>query len=169
MSFWSQDRERLLVALRRDHGLTSGQIAGRLGCTRNAVIGKLHRLGMTVPAQRSYPRSVHKKPLLQFAKPGNESDGRIKPPKWIRETIAGTVARCTLEDLEAFDRKCRYPHGDAAPYTFCGGTAVPGSSYCLAHLQACYTQPPKAAAAFVESQVGEVFAGADKNPAEASA
>ena len=159
---WTDDKIEALSRMWLEEGLSASQIGARLGTSRNSVIGKVHRLNL-----RLRPAEVRKRKTEALF--GNYILNTIKPPRHFPEVFAPSGSRCAIEDLEAFDRRCRYPHGDAAPYTFCGGVSVPGSSYCLSHLQACYTQPPKAAAAFVESQVGEVFAGADKNPAEASA
>ena len=44
---WTEDRVELLKKLWQD-GLSASQIAGQLGgVTRNAVIGKVHRLGLS--------------------------------------------------------------------------------------------------------------------------
>ena len=157
---WTDDKIEALSRMWLKEGLSASQIGAKLGTSRNSVVGKIHRLGLGL-------RPAHVRQRKTEALFGSYIT--IKPPRHFPEVYAPNGSRCAIEDLEAFDRKCRYPHGAAAPYTFCGGTAVPGSSYCLAHLQACYTQPPKAAAAFVEQQAGEVFTGINKNPAEARA
>ena len=42
--FWTRDKVNLLLKLRSD-GLKMAEIADRLGTTKNAVIGKIYRLG----------------------------------------------------------------------------------------------------------------------------
>ena len=59
---WTDDRVDLLKKLWAE-GLRASQIAGRLGSvTRNAVIGKVHRLGLsgraTTSRMKSHPREV---------------------------------------------------------------------------------------------------------------
>ena len=50
---WTDERVELLKKLWAD-GLSASQIAGELGgITRNAVIGKVHRLGLSGPRQGS--------------------------------------------------------------------------------------------------------------------
>ncbi|MEO0498326.1 MAG: GcrA family cell cycle regulator [Pseudomonadota bacterium] len=61
---WTDDRVELLKKLWLE-GLSASQIAAQLGgVTRNAVIGKVHRLGMSgrVKAPSSAPRTPRKKP-----------------------------------------------------------------------------------------------------------
>ncbi len=149
---WTETRIEQLRTMWLDEGLSASQIGARLGTTRNSVIGKVHRLGL-----RLRPAEVRKRKteVLFGSSPWLAA---IKPPRRLPETIVSHSERCNLEDLEAFDLRCRYPHGDGPPYQFCGQTRIPGSSYCLAHLQACYTQPPPRAAAFVEQQLEEVSA-----------
>jgi len=151
MFLWTDDRIEALSRMWLEEGLSASQIGARLGTSRNSVIGKVHRLGL-----RLRPAEVRKRKTEALF--GNYILSAIKPPRHLPETIAPRASRCDLHDLEPFDRKCRYPHGDAPPYAFCGGDAIPGSSYCLAHLQACYTNPPPRAAAFVERQLEEVSA-----------
>lgn len=45
--FWSVARVALLKRLWLDENLSAAEVAGRLGCTRNAVAGKIHRLRLT--------------------------------------------------------------------------------------------------------------------------
>ena len=61
-------------------GLTCSQIAAEIGVTRNAVIGKIHRLGLSpgrpaaVPARLCPPRAQPAPPELQLtrSRPGSE-------------------------------------------------------------------------------------------------
>jgi hypothetical protein len=46
-----------------------------------------------------------------------------------------------LQLMELGPDDCRYPFGDSAPFTFCGDTAIVGSSYCELHHTIC-TRPP---------------------------
>ena len=54
---WTDERVELLKKLWAD-GLSASQIAGELGgITRNAVIGKVHRLGLSGRAKTPRPRA----------------------------------------------------------------------------------------------------------------
>ena len=45
MAEWPDYRERMLVKM-RDRGMSAAQIAKAMGTTRNAIIGKMDRMGM---------------------------------------------------------------------------------------------------------------------------
>ncbi len=79
---WTEERVELLKKFWRD-GLDVSQIAKQLGgVTRNAVIGKVHRLGLSGRAMPSKTqRIVFKKP----APPRKLPEQRILPP---RESVA---------------------------------------------------------------------------------
>ena len=62
MSYWNDERNDVLKALWKD-GLSASQIAGKLGgVSRNAVIGKIHRLGLEGRAKPAAPRRTN--PLI---------------------------------------------------------------------------------------------------------
>jgi len=78
---WTDERVELLKKLWAD-GLSASQIAGRLGgVTRNAVIGKVHRLGLSGRAtssrsssprpRRAHVPRQHRTPSLLFSTRGN--------------------------------------------------------------------------------------------------
>jgi GcrA cell cycle regulator len=74
---WTEERVELLKKLWAD-GLSASQIAGRLGeVTRNAVIGKVHRLGLAAaPRHRVCARRVRATASRQF----REVDGGMIGP-----------------------------------------------------------------------------------------
>jgi hypothetical protein len=45
MADWPDYRERMLVKM-RDRGMSASEIAKAMGTTRNAIIGKMDRMGM---------------------------------------------------------------------------------------------------------------------------
>ena len=56
MADWPEYRERMLVKM-RDRGMTASEIAKAMGTTRNAIIGKMDRLGLI---RRRHDRPVQK-------------------------------------------------------------------------------------------------------------
>ena len=152
---WSSDRvERLKRCF--DAGLTCSQIAREIGVTRNAVIGKMNRLGLSRPRdvvdrqleQRRDARLARptiarlprpKRPRLNVFAPREilrEAFPEQKPPA---EDIPIHNGRgCTL--LELGERKCRWPISDpgANDFCFCGNEPVAGLPYCLGHAQIAY-------------------------------
>ena len=72
---WSDDRVEQLKTLWTE-GLSASQIARALGgVTRNAVIGKVHRLGLAGragPARAERPRSMSSRSVVRIAVPEPE-------------------------------------------------------------------------------------------------
>ena len=156
---WTDERVELLKKLWAD-GLSASQIAGELGgITRNAVIGKVHRLGLSGRAKApssSVPRP--RKPrapsqMFRASRPmmrGNTALARMpaydydpEPEPELIENIIPIGQRCTL--LELNDDKCRWPIGDPGQpdFFFCGGKTAAGTPYCGYHARVAY-QPPAA-------------------------
>ncbi|MBI3433948.1 MAG: GcrA cell cycle regulator [Proteobacteria bacterium] len=151
---WTEERVELLKKLWAD-GLSASQIAGELGgITRNAVIGKVHRLGLsgrakspssTAPRPRK-PRTSS--PMLRMARPamrGNTAlaaaamyDFEPEPEAELIENVIPIGQRCTL--LELNESRCRWPIGDPGTleFFFCGGQPHGAFPYCSYHSRIAY-------------------------------
>ena len=146
---WTEERVELLKKLWQE-GLSASQIAKQLGgVTRNAVIGKVHRLGLSGRATPSKPaRSVFKAP--RPARPVSLPSA----PRRIAEPAAHAIhpspvryvdeAPGTATVLTLGAHMCKWPIGDPAldNFTFCGRRTDEGP-YCHEHAQIAY-QPPQA-------------------------
>jgi GcrA cell cycle regulator len=145
---WTEERVALLTKLWAD-GLSASQIAAELGgITRNAVIGKVHRLGLSgrakspsssSPRPRKARSSSH---MLRVSRPlmrGNTAlayDYAAEPePELIEIPLE---QRKTL--LQLSDATCRWPVGDpgSTDFFFCGGDSNEGSPYCTYHSRVAY-------------------------------
>ena len=145
---WSDERVALLRKLWAE-GLSASQIAKQLGgVTRNAVIGKVHRLGL---AGRATPSRPAKRPV-RTARPRTISPvaPKIKtlsstplPDVPQLEPLRGEDGR-TTNVLTLSDRVCKWPIGDPNDQTFafCGRGACSGP-YCADHARLAY-QPSQA-------------------------
>src|SRR5512146_2129090 len=146
---WNDERVELLKKLWAD-GLSASQIAKQLGgVTRNAVIGKVHRLGLSGRATPSKPaRSVFKaprpsRPVSVPSGPRRMAEPVVRAPhpspvRYVDEA-PGTATVLTLGA-----HMCKWPIGDPAldNFTFCGRRTDEGP-YCHEHAQVAY-QPPQA-------------------------
>jgi GcrA cell cycle regulator len=147
---WTDERVELLKKLWSD-GLSASQIAAELGgITRNAVIGKVHRLGLSgrakstssgVPRQRK-PRAPSMLRIGRVAIRGNTALAHAyeieeAEPELI-ENIIPIGQRRTL--LELNEQTCRWPVGDpgSGDFFFCGGNTVTGLPYCAYHSRVAY-------------------------------
>jgi GcrA cell cycle regulator len=130
-SNWTQERIWALKQLWAD-GLSASQIAAKLGLvSRNAVIGKIHRLGLagrkTVCRMPRAPRAPHapRPVFVRLRKP------KQQPRAIDFEPYAGP--KVSLHDLTSCT--CHWPHGDplAPGFGFCGCPIPPGAIYCACH------------------------------------
>ncbi len=123
---WTDERISDLVRL-WDAGHSASHIGKVLGVTKNAVIGKAHRLKL--PARPSPIRRTPGGPRLP--KPAPVAKRVPKIP--VRPVFRATRARHGAP-------ACLWPIGDPseADFHFCGGETVPGKPYCLEHCARAY-------------------------------
>ncbi|HEV2364090.1 MAG TPA: GcrA family cell cycle regulator [Caulobacteraceae bacterium] len=148
---WTDERVENLKKLWLD-GLSASQIAKALGgVTRNAVIGKVHRLGLSGRATPSQPtRAVFRTPRPPRPSPGGhvhhhrpraERPAVVRPPR--PEPYVEQPGTATVLTLGA--HMCKWPIGDPSSedFTFCGRRAGDEGPYCVEHARLAY-QPPQA-------------------------
>jgi GcrA cell cycle regulator len=143
---WTPERvEQLKVHV--SAGLSCAQIAREIGVTRNAVIGKINRLGLSglkppsapkpkVPKDRS-PRYLALRQIFRVVRP--QGDPAAEPPPLVDEApFMTSEQRCSLLELSPVN--CRWPINDpgAANFAFCGLATVPGLPYCTGHARLAY-------------------------------
>jgi GcrA cell cycle regulator len=119
----------------------------RISLSRNAVIGKIARLGLVhrhgaskgggskpgrVPPRPKPVKSFPALPALPAA-PGEAKRSRVERPG-------------TLSLLELRDGDCKWPDGDGPSFMFCGRTCVPERPYCEEHLRMAHNEPRERAA-----------------------
>ena len=149
---WTDERVELLKKLWAE-GLSASQIAAQLGgITRNAVIGKVHRLGLSGRAKSPSsatprPRKTRAHPhMLRVARPAMRGNTALAPaydyeldaePELIDNIIPIGQRRSILELTE---ETCRWPIGDpgSADFFFCGGQTVTALPYCSYHSRIAY-------------------------------
>ncbi|WP_406856327.1 GcrA family cell cycle regulator [Alsobacter sp. KACC 23698] len=158
---WTDERVELLKKL-WNQGLSASQIAAELGggVTRNAVIGKVHRLGLsgrakTPSPQQQRPRKVTRAPshplshgssapivrgnlaVMPKAIPAPAPVAELAPvPR--NDVVIPMSERVTIMELR--ESMCRWPHGDptSEDFRFCGAKSPPGTPYCNYHSQIAY-------------------------------
>jgi GcrA cell cycle regulator len=163
---WTDERVELLKKL-WSQGLSASQIAAELGggVTRNAVIGKVHRLGLSgraknPPAQAARPRKPTRTPshplthnggAVGAGQPQVRGNLALAPkttpapapmvhiaPQPVQEVVVPMSERVTIMELR--ESMCRWPHGDPTTpdFRFCGAKSPPGTPYCTYHSQIAY-------------------------------
>lgn len=164
---WTEERVELLRKLWND-GLSASQIAGELGAvTRNAVIGKVHRLGLSgraknPPSGSGAPRAAPtRKPSERSAGHGGNGhasgggmtrganalahhyapnpEARVQAaPALSEDVVVPFSERVTMMELREY--MCRWPMGDPTTpeFRFCGGRSATGMPYCTHHARIAY-------------------------------
>jgi GcrA cell cycle regulator len=153
---WTDERVELLRKLWLE-GLSASQIASALqnGITRNAVIGKVHRLGLSGRVKASAPSipRVRTKPLRPSAPRssapmmrGNTAlavkslPAEVVEPEPLEDVVIPISERVTITELK--EAMCRWPLGDptTAEFRFCGAKKpVDGAGpYCAYHSRIAY-------------------------------
>lgn len=112
---WTEEKVAELARL-WDEGLTTGEIGKKLGVSKNAVVGKAHRLGL---------------------------EGRPSPIKRVEEaekSIKKAKKKIGITDLTS--KTCRWPIGDPRDddFHFCDKEAIPTKPYCLEHCEEAYVK-----------------------------
>lgn len=145
---WTEERVATLRKLWAE-GLSASQIAKQLGSvTRNAVIGKVHRLGL---AGRATPSRPAKRPV-RTARPRviGPTAPRLRPASSLPAVVIPHLEPLKFEDGKAAsvltlnESMCKFPIGDPndADFAFCGRGSVCGP-YCQDHARLAY-QPSQA-------------------------
>lgn len=152
---WTDDRVATLTKLWAE-GLSASQIAKELGgVTRNAVIGKVHRLGLSGRAKPSSPRKKVSTSSRGTSTPRARVTRAPSAPRTPRVVAPTPPPPPPLEALPMSngefatiltitDHMCKWPIGDPSKsdFRFCGRKTDPEEPYCLAHSQVAY-QPSR--------------------------
>ena len=142
---WNDDNVARLKDL-WDQGLPTAQIGKLLGFTKNAVVGKAHRIGLErrpSPIRRTAVKPDRKKarsptiPKLNFEATKVESKEAVK-----QETFQPTIKNIFISQTK---RGCEWPEGhpDESDFKFCGKNRFEDKPYCIDHCAVAYVIPEK--------------------------
>ena len=139
---WTEEKVAKLKEL-WGKGNTASQIAEIIGgISRNAVIGKAHRLNLSAKIKtRSAPSNQNSKILNENKETTLKRGRRSKFKSLIIEKDFEPENPKQLEELD--DSLCKWPigHPDEKSFYFCGRTSLKDFSYCKLHL--LYAYQPK--------------------------
>lgn len=159
---WTEQKIQALKEM-WGHGYSASEIAKHLGgLTRNAVIGKAHRLKLSsrplssktggetaasrvtavastgAPAIKSSQKRVMLRPLPVVPTPSLPS--KSSEPKETLSAFENVKRSEGIAVTKAGDRHCRWPVGDprSPDFRFCGCPAHEGMPYCIDHARVAY-------------------------------
>ena len=130
-----------------DQGLPTAQIGKLLGFTKNAVVGKAHRIGLErrpSPIRRTAVKPDRKKarspiiPKLNFEVKKDE----VKEAPVHQQTFQPLVKNLFTKSVK---RGCEWPEGhpDESDFKFCGKERFEDKPYCIDHCAVAYVIPEK--------------------------
>ena len=152
---WTKERVELLKRLWSE-GRSASQIAAEIGgVSRNAVIGKVHRLGLAgrvlkgngeQPTAGRRPRGeaetasapAAETPAVLAPAPPAFALVQTQAARDPADVALPESARVTIMELREF--MCRWPMGDPSSpdFRFCGDRAITGLPYCTHHSRIAY-------------------------------
>jgi GcrA cell cycle regulator len=127
-----------------------------VGVTANAVIAKIHRLGIArlspyggAPGRRLALQNIPRAARPQYARRRAVSLRRARPASWLLKgerdvenaRLDAQIPLAQRRSLFALnDHTCRWPVGEPASpsFFFCGGAVLRNKPYCAAHCARAY-------------------------------
>ncbi len=149
-------------------GLTTGEIGKRLGVSKNSIVGKVHRLGLSgrpSPIKKKEDNNSTTTPAQPVAEVEKKTTTKEKTekkvtktqvaPKEEKEEVVETIkpqelnkskhhhGKTMLTDLD--NHTCRWPIGDPKDenFHFCGKKVRLGQTYCDEHANIAYVKASK--------------------------
>lgn len=121
-------------------GWTASKVAARLCITRNAVIGRVHRLGL---AKRPNPVKRHDGLPVRRSRPRNPTQPLKAPAPSALPAAAKPIGKPVQRAVDAL-RTCQWLTGEPRQRAFCAEPCREGSPYCPEHHERCYQKPAAA-------------------------
>jgi GcrA cell cycle regulator len=159
---WTDERVELLTKLWAE-GLSASQIAAQLGgVSRNAVIGKVHRLHLSSRGRATSTGSRSKKTASNGG--GKSSPKPVSSARIVTATIGATALQAQfdaepaprqhprpstnvvvpisrrLQLIQLSEKTCKWPNGDplAEDFNFCGNDVGDSGPYCAFHASVAF-------------------------------
>lgn len=160
---WTDERVELLKKLWSE-GLSASQIAAQLGSvTRNAVIGKVHRLKLSSRGRSTAAPARQKKPTMGATASKSTSraasvtrtvttsiganalqaqfdtDPVVRYQAQPSENVVVPISR-RLQLVQLSENTCKWPNGDplTEDFSFCGNDAGDSGPYCGYHAKIAF-------------------------------
>jgi GcrA cell cycle regulator len=162
---WTDERVELLTKLWAE-GLSASQIAAQLGgVSRNAVIGKVHRLKLSGRGRTTAAPARQKKSAQQGAGAAKSVSRAASTTRHVTTSVGATALQTQFDAepmarsfvrpvaenvvvpisrhltlVELTERTCKWPNGDplSEDFHFCGNDAAETGPYCNYHARLAF-------------------------------
>ncbi len=131
-------------------GLTTNEIAKRLGVSKNSIVGKVHRLNLKARPSPIKKKEENPAPVTVVSEEtsAKKTSGTIKK---INITAVNVISAkpqkkdSCIKLTELDSHTCRWPIGDPRDdnFCFCGKAVRSGQTYCEDHSAIAYVKPIK--------------------------
>lgn len=161
---WTDERVDLLKNLWAE-GLSASQIAAQLGgVSRNAVIGKVHRLKLSSRGRTTSSAPRQKKSTASTSGSGGTTKKASRSTRPVAASVGATALKVEFEEeavayqdnrpvqdvvvpisrnlelAQLTERTCKWPNGDplSEDFSFCGNDTGEAGPYCSYHAKLAY-------------------------------
>ncbi len=131
MTTWTPERIAAVTRLWNE-GLTTAEIGRAIGMSKNAVVGKAHRLQLPPrPSPIRHGKSVQRT---------TRAPGAPKRAPASVSVLPQVRPRAPAPPIAVGNTACKWPigHPDEPHFHFCGERALLGKPYCLEHYRRAY-------------------------------
>ena len=145
---WTEESVAELCRL-WEKGLTANEIAKKLGVTKNAIVGKVHRLCLKArPSPIKSKTDENETPVVEAAEnpvadePTEETVNEIAVVEEVTEEKTKKAETGKVKLIELDSHTCRWPVGDPRDddFGFCGKKVRAGQTYCDEHSAIAYVK-----------------------------
>ena len=147
---WTPARISTLIALWTE-GISTIEIGRRLDVTKNAVVGKVHRLGLPKRVSPIGSKSRERKPAAARSETTARKSAAVKTavalsqqPKPVAASEPVPMSNpVSMEKLSG--GMCSWPEGEPGKddFHFCGAPVLEGKPYCVSHCARAYVRPSR--------------------------
>lgn len=151
---WTAEAIERLKALWAE-GHSTAEIGRRMGISKNAVVGKAHRLNLparpspirrdAAPRPAPVPRAPRPMPAARIAPPPMLRPAPVMAPAPAPVAVAPVVRAFPVAPARPRlgSRTCCWPIGEpgTSGFRFCGGEPMAGKPYCTEHAALAYVKP----------------------------
>lgn len=154
---WADENRVEMLKKLWSEGMSCSQIADRIGgISRNSVIGKVHRLGLSGRTTTNRKKTKHRataspsatcetKRISTKSRPnfqiGTEFKARHFPVDASPLPLPQEIDIPRVAFADTHDGHCKWIIGDDMPRMCCGDARIPGLAYCQGHAQRAFATP----------------------------